>query len=379
MDFTLSEEQKMVLDTARDFAEREVRPRAAAVDAEGRYPRESIAKLAELGFLGVFIPPEYGGSGLDTISYALIIEEISRACAATGVIVSAHNSLACFPLLEFGTEEQKQKFLAPMARGEAVGAFALTEPDAGSDAASQRTVAVPDGDDFILNGSKIFITNAMIAKTFLVFCLTDPPAGVRGISAFIVERDMPGFTVGRKEETLGIRGSGACTLHFDGVRIPRGNLLGELNKGFRVAMTTLDAGRIGIAAQAVGIGQSALDESLKYSKERKQFGKPISSFQALQWMIADTATELEAARLLTWRAASLKDAGVNVTREAAQAKLYASEMATRAAHRAIQIHGGYGYTKEFIVERLYRDARITEIYEGTSEIQRVVIASQVLK
>jgi butyryl-CoA dehydrogenase len=379
MDFTLSEEQRMVLDTARDFAEREVRPRAAAVDAEGRFPRESIAKLAELGFLGVFIPPEYGGSGLDTVSYALIIEEISRACAATGVIVSAHNSLACFPLLEFGTEEQKQKYLAPMARGEAVGAFALTEPDAGSDAASQRTVAVPDGDDFILNGSKIFITNAMIAKTFLVFCLTDPPAGVRGISAFIVERDMPGFTVGRKEETLGIRGSGACTLHFDGVRLPKANMLGELNKGFRIAMTTLDAGRIGIAAQAVGIGQAALDESLKYSKERKQFGKPISSFQALQWMLADTATELEAARLLTWRAASLKDAGASITREAAQAKLYASEMATRAAHRAIQIHGGYGYTKEFIVERLYRDARITEIYEGTSEIQRVVIATQVLK
>ncbi len=379
MDFNLSDEQKMVLDSARDFAEREVRPRAAAVDAEGRFPRESIAKLAELGFLGVFIPPEYGGSGLDTFSYALIIEEISRACAATGVIVSAHNSLVCFPLLEFGTEEQKQKYLVPLAKGEAVGAFALTEPEAGSDAASQRTVAVVDGEDYILNGSKIFITNAMIAKTFLVFCLTDPPSGVRGISAFILERDMPGFTVGRKEETLGIRGSGACTLHFDNVRLPKSNMLGEPNKGFRVAMTTLDAGRIGIAAQAVGIGQSALDESLKYSKERKQFGKPISSFQALQWMIADTATELEAARLLTWRAASLKDTGASITREAAQAKLFASEMATRAAHRAIQIHGGYGYTKEFIVERLYRDARITEIYEGTSEIQRVVIATQVLK
>jgi butyryl-CoA dehydrogenase len=379
MDFNLSDEQKMVLDSARDFAEREVRPRAAAVDAEGRFPRESIAKLAELGFLGVFIPPEYGGSGLDTLSYALIIEEISRACAATGVIVSAHNSLVCFPLLEFGTEEQKQKYLVPLAKGEAVGAFALTEPEAGSDAASQRTVAVVDGEDYILNGSKIFITNAMIAKTFLVFCLTDPPSGVRGISAFILERDMPGFTVGRKEETLGIRGSGACTLHFDNVRLPKANMLGELNKGFRVAMTTLDAGRIGIAAQAVGIGQSALDESLKYSKERKQFGKPISSFQALQWMIADTATELEAARLLTWRAASLKDTGASITREAAQAKLFASEMATRAAHRAIQIHGGYGYTKEFIVERLYRDARITEIYEGTSEIQRIVIAANVLK
>ncbi len=309
----------------------------------------------------------------------MIIEELSRACAATGVIVSAHNSLVCFPLLEFGTEEQKRKYLVPLAKGEAVGSFALTEPEAGSDAASQRTVAVVDGEDYILNGSKIFITNAMVAKTFIVFCLTDPPAGVRGISAFILERDMPGFTVGRKEETLGIRGSGACTLHFDNVRLPKANCSGRLNKGFRVAMTTLDAGRIGIAAQAVGIGQSALDESLKYSKERKQFGKPISSFQALQWMIADTATELEAARLLTWRAASLKDAGANITREAAQAKLFASEMATRAAHRAIQIHGGYGYTKEFIVERLYRDARITEIYEGTSEIQRVVIATQVLK
>ncbi len=361
MDFSLSDEQKMVLETARDFAEREVRPRAASVDAEGRYPRESVEKLAGLGFLGVFIPPEYGGSGLDTLSYTLIIEELSRACAATGVIVSAHNSLVCFPLMEFGTEEQKRKYLVPLAKGETIGSFALTEPEAGSDAASQRTVAVADGDHYILNGSKIFITNAMVAKTFIVFCLTDPPAGVRGISAFILERDMPGFTVGRKEETLGIRGSGACTLHFDDVRVPKANMLGDLNKGFRVAMTTLDAGRIGIAAQAVGIGQSALDESLKYSKERKQFGKPISTFQALQWMLADTATELEAARLLTWRAAAMSDAGANITREAAQAKLYASEMATRAAHRAIQIHGGYGYTKEFIVERLYRDARITEI------------------
>lgn len=379
MDFQFSEDQRLVRDTARAFADEQVRPLAATIDAEARFPSETIGKLAELGFLGIFTPPEYGGSGLDYLSYALIVEEISRACAATGVIVSAHNSLACFPLMQFGTEEQKQRFLASMAKGESLGAFALTEPEAGSDAASQKTVASVDGDELVLNGSKIFITNATVAKIFLVFCLTDPPAGVRGITCLILERDTPGFTVGRKEETLGIRGSGACILHFDDVRVPKANILGELNKGFRVAMGTLDAGRIGIAAQAVGIGQAAFDESVRYSKERKQFGKPISSFQALQWMIADTSTELAAARWLTYRAASLKDAGQGYTLEAAQAKLYASEMATRAAHRAMQIHGGYGYTREFIVERLYRDARITEIYEGTSEIQRLVIASQALK
>lgn len=379
MDLQFTEEQKLVRDTARSFADAEVRPLASRIDAEARFPAETVGKLAELGFLGIFSPPEYGGSGLDYLSYALVVEEISRACAATGVIVSSHNSLACFPLMQFGTEEQKRRFLVPMAKGESLGSFALTEPDAGSDAASQKTVATMDGDDFVLNGSKIFITNATVAKVFLIFCLTDPPAGVRGITCLIVERDAPGFTVGRKEDTLGIRGSGACTLHFDDVRVSKANVLGEVNKGFRVAMVTLDAGRIGIAAQAVGIGQAALDESVRYSKERKQFGKPISSFQALQWMIADSATEIAAARWLTYRAASLKDAGESYTLEAAQAKLYASEAATRAAHRAMQIHGGYGYTREFIVERLYRDARITEIYEGTSEIQRLVIASQVLK
>jgi len=379
MDFEFTDEQKMIRDAARDFAEREVRPRAAEVDLNARFPQETVAKLAELGFLGIFIPPEYGGSGLDQISYSLIIEELSRACAATGVIVSAHNSLVCYPLLRFGTEEQKKKYLVPLAKGEMLGSFALTEPEAGSDAANQRTVAIPDGDGYILNGSKIFITNAAVAGVFIVFCLTDPPAGVRGITAFILERGMPGFEVGRREDTMGIRGSGACMLTFDNVRLPRANLLGEINKGFRVAMATLDAGRIGIASQAVGIGQACLDEALKYSKERKQFGKPISSLQAIQWMIADIATELSAARWLTYRAAAKKDAGEDVTLEAAQAKLYASEMAGRAAHRAVQIHGGYGYTKEFVVERLFRDARITEIYEGTSEIQRIVIANQVLR
>ncbi len=379
MDFQLSEDQRLVRDTARAFAEEQVRPLAAKIDAEARFPTETMGKLAELGFLGIFAPPEYGGAGLDYLSYTLVVEEISRVCAATGVIVSAHNSLACFPLMQFGTEQQKERFLLPLAKGEALGAFALTEPEAGSDAASQKTVAVDDGDAFVLNGSKIFITNATVAKVFLVFCLTDPPAGVRGITCLIVERDAPGFSIGKKEETLGIRGSGACSLHFDSVRVPKDQVLGEPNRGFRVAMTTLDAGRIGIAAQAVGIIQAALDESVRYSKERKQFGKSISSFQALQWMIADTSTELAAARWLTYRAAALKDAGEAYTLEAAQAKLFASEMATRAAHRAMQIHGGYGYTREFVVERLYRDARITEIYEGTSEIQRLVIASQVLK
>jgi butyryl-CoA dehydrogenase len=349
------------------------------VDAEARFPTETVQKLAELGFLGVFIPSEYGGSEMDQISYVLIVEELSRACAATGVIVSAHNSLVCFPLLQFGTEEQKRKYLSPLAGGAKLGSFALTEPEAGSDAASQKTTAVVDGDDFVLNGSKIFITNATVAEVFIVFCLTDPPAGVRGISALIVERGMQGFTVGRKEETLGIRGSGACTLSFDGVRVPKTNLLGELNKGFRIAMATLDAGRIGIAAQAVGIAQAALDASVSYSKERKQFGKAIANLQAIQWMIADTSTELAAARMLTYRAALAKDAGAGYTQEAAQAKLFASETASRAANRAVQIHGGYGYTRDFVVERLFRDARITEIYEGTSEIQRLVIASQALK
>jgi len=379
MDFRLNTDQKMVQDTVRSFADKEVRPRAATVDAEARFPKENVAKLAELGFLGIFIPAEYGGSELDQMSYVIIVEELSRACAATGVIVSAHNSLACFPLLQFGTEEQRRKYLAPLARGEKLGAFALTEPEAGSDAASQRTVAVQEGDDFVLNGSKIFITNATVAEIFLVFCITDPPAGVRGISALIVERGMPGFEVGRKEDTLGIRGSGACLLTFDNVRVPRSNLLGEMNKGFKVAMATLDAGRIGIAAQAVGIAQAALDASVSYSKERKQFGKPIASLQAIQWMIADSSTEIAAARLLTYRAAATKDAGEPYTMEAAQAKLFASETASRAANRAVQIHGGYGYTKEFIVERLFRDARITEIYEGTSEIQRLVIATNALK
>ena len=379
MDFRFTDEQRMIRDTARDFADREVRPKAAEVDAEARYPRETVSKLAELGFLGIFVPPELGGSGLDHVSYSVIIEELSRACAATGVIVSAHNSLVCYPLLRFGTDEQKKTYLAPLAKGEIVGSFALTEPEAGSDAANQKTVAIADGDGFILNGSKIFITNAAVAGVFVVFCLTDPPAGVRGITALILERDMPGFTVGRREETMGIRGSGACVLSFDNVRVPRENLLGEINKGFRVAMATLDAGRIGIASQAVGIGQACLDEAIKYSKERKQFGKSISSLQAIQWMIADIATELSAARWLTYRAAAKKDTGEEVTLEAAQAKLFASEMAARAAHRAVQVHGGYGYTKEFVVERLFRDARITEIYEGTSEIQRLVIASQILR
>lgn len=379
MDFKLSEDQRMVQDAARSFAEKEVRPRAAAVDAEARFPAETVQKLAELGFLGIFIPAKYGGSEMDQLSYVLVVEELSRACAATGVIVSAHNSLVCFPLLQFGTEEQKQKYLVPLASGKKLGSFALTEPEAGSDAASQKTIAVEDGEDFILNGSKIFITNATVAEVFIVFCLTDPSAGVRGISALIVERGTPGFTVGRKEETLGIRGSGACLLSFDDVRVPKANLLGEMNKGFRVAMATLDAGRIGIAAQAVGIAQAALDASVGYSKERKQFGKPIANLQAIQWMIADTSTELAAARLLTYRAACAKDAGESYTQEAAQAKLFSSETASRAANRAVQIHGGYGYTREFVVERLFRDARITEIYEGTSEIQRLVIATQALK
>ncbi|MBI4834767.1 MAG: acyl-CoA dehydrogenase [Planctomycetes bacterium] len=379
MDFQLTEEQKLVRDTARDFAENQVKPIAADLDATSRYPAELVAQMSELGFMGVAFPEKYGGAGMDYLSYSIVVEEISRACGATGVIVSAHSSLACDPIYNFGTEEQKLKFLKPMASGKKLGCLGLTEPGAGSDAASLKTIAELKGNEWVLNGTKLFITNGGQAEIAIVIAITDKEKGYKGISAFIVEKGSPGFSVGKAEKKLGINASSTTELIFDNCRIPKENLLGELGSGFKIALATLDGGRIGIASQAIGIARAALEESIKYAKERKQFGKPIADLQAIQWMIADMATEIDAARLLTWRAASLKDKKEKYSKEAAMAKLYASEAATRATHKGIQVHGGYGYTKDYPMERFYRDARITEIYEGTSEIQRLVIASNLLK
>lgn len=379
MDFYLSEEQKLVRDTARDFAENQVKPLAAELDATSRFPAELIPQLAEMGFMGVAYPEKYGGAGMDYVSYAIVIEEISRACASTGVIISAHSSLACDPIYNYGTEEQKMKFLKPMASGKKIGCLGLTEPGAGSDAANVKTTAELVGNEWVINGTKLFITNGGQAEVAVTLGVTDKDKGTKGISAFIIEKGTPGFTIGKSEKKLGINASSTTELIFENCRIPKENLLGERGAGFKVALSTLDGGRIGIAAQAVGIARAALEESVKYSKERQQFGKPIAEFQAIQWMIADMATEIDAARLLTLRAAFLKDKGERYSKEAAMAKLFASETATRVTHKGIQIHGGYGYTKDYPLERFYRDARITEIYEGTSEIQRLVIAANLLK
>jgi len=379
MDFQLSEIQSMIRDTARDFAEKELRPIAAQIDAECRFPEEVVAKMGELGLLGIYIPEEWGGAGADMLSYALAVEEISRICGSTGVTLSAHTSLACDPIATFGTEEQKQKYLTPLASGSVLGCFALTEPGAGSDAASGIATAEKQGDEYILNGTKNFITNGGTAEYAVVFAKTDKSAGTGGISAFIVERAYEGYSVGKVEHKLGINASTTVELVFENVHVPAANLLAEEGKGFKVAMNTLNGGRIGIAAQAVGIAQAALDDSVTFAKERVQFGKPIANLQAIQWMIADMKTKLDAARLLTYRAAALKDAGQNYIQESAIAKLFASEACTWITHKGIQVHGGYGYSKEYPMERYYRDARITEIYEGTSEIQRLVIASMLLR
>jgi butyryl-CoA dehydrogenase len=379
MDFTLTKEQEMIKTMVSEFAEKEVKPYAQLIDETADFPWETINKMAKLNLLGLPIPQELGGAGVDTVSYVLAVEEISKRCASTGVIMSVHTSVGTYPIYLFGTEEQKKKFVTPLAKGERIGAFALTEPSAGSDAAGVQTTAVLSGDHYILNGSKIFITNGGVAGSVIVMAMTDKSKGHRGISAFIVEKGTNGFTIGSKEKTMGMIGSDTSELVFENCTIPKENLLGKEGMGFKIAMTALDGGRIGIAAQALGIAEAALEESIKYSKEREQFNRPIAKFQAVQWMIANMACEIEAARMLIYNAALKKDSGANYTKEAAMAKLYAPEVAMRATTKAIQIHGGYGYIKDYPVERFFRDAKITEIYEGTSEIQRLVIASNLLK
>ena len=378
MDFSLSKEHEMARTLFRDFAETEVKPLAHEVDETEQFPRGTADKMAKLGFLGIPIGKEYGGQGCDTLTYAMCVEELSRVCGTTGVIVSAHTSLCAEPIKKFGTEEQKQKFLVPLAKGEKLGAFGLTEPGAGTDAQGCQTKAVLEGDEYVLNGSKIFITNGKEADIYVIFAMTDKSKGTKGISAFIVEKGTPGFTFGTKEKKMGIRGSATYELIFTDCRIPKENLLGAIGKGFGIAMTTLDGGRIGIASQALGLAQGALDETIAYVKERKQFGRSIAKFQNTQFQIADMATKVEAARLLVYKAAIAKDTQKKCSLEAAMAKLYAAEVAMEVTNKAVQLHGGYGYTREYPVERMMRDAKITEIYEGTSEVQRMVISGALL-
>lgn len=379
MEFCLSPEQLMLQKACREIVENEVRPRAQEVDETEEFPVESVKVLGKSGYLGTPFPKQYGGQGAGVLAYIMTVEELSKACGTTGVIVSAHTSLGGTPILEFGTEEQKQKFLVPLAKGEKLGAFALTEPNAGTDAASQRTTATLDGEHYVLNGSKIFITNAGKADIFIVMAMTDRSRGTRGISAFIVEKGTPGFSIGKKEKKMGIRGSSTCELVFENCRIPKENLLGQEGAGYKIAMKTLDGGRIGIAAQALGIAQGAIDETVKYVKERKQFGKAIASFQNTQFTLAEMQTKVDAARLLVYRAAILKEEKKPYSTEAAMAKLFAAEVAMEITTKAVQLHGGYGYTRDYPVERMMRDAKITEIYEGTSEVQKMVIAASVLK
>ncbi|KAF0198074.1 MAG: acyl-CoA dehydrogenase [Bacillota bacterium] len=379
MDFTLSKKHEMFRTLFQEFATQEVAPMAAEIDESGEFPWVTIKKMASLGFLGLPFPKALGGAGADTLAYIMAVEEISCACAATGVVLSAHVSLGAHPVYQFGTPEQKALFMVPQAKGEKLGAFALTEPNAGTDAAGQQTIAVLEGGEYVLNGTKVFITNGEVADIYIVFAMTDKSKGLKGISAFIMEKGTPGFTFGPQENKMGIRASSTTELIFEDCRIPASNILGKEGDGFKIAMQTLDGGRIGIAAQALGIAQAALNESVRYAKERQQFGKPIGTFQAMQWMIADMGTEIEAARLLVYRAAWLKDMRRPFSKEAAMAKLYASETAMKHTVKAIQIHGGYGYMKDYKVERLMRDAKITEIYEGTSEVQRMVISASLLK
>jgi butyryl-CoA dehydrogenase len=379
MDFELTDDQQLIRDAVREFADAELAPIAAELDRDHRFPYELLPKLAEMNLMGMPYPEKQGGAGADYVSYVIAVEELSRACASTGVILSAHTSLATWPVFKFGTEAQKERYLHDMASGRRLGAFALTEPAAGTDAAAGTATATLHADGYALNGSKMFITNAPYAEVYIVFAKTDPERGTRGMSAFIVEKDTPGFSVGEAEHKLGIRGSSTPPVYFSDCRVPKEGLLGEEGDGFKIAMATLDGGRIGIAAQALGIAQAALDASVAYAKERIQFGKPIATLQAIQWMIADMATEIDAARLLVYRAASCVDNGRPYSTEGAMAKLFASETATRVAGKAIQIHGGYGYTESYPVERNYRDAKITEIYEGTSEVQRMVIARSTLR
>lgn len=379
MDLDLTEEQRLLQQTARDFATREVEPRAKQLDHEESWPSELVARLGELGLMGVAIPSDLGGSGFDHVSYALAMEEVSRACASLGVIMSVNNSLACDPIARYGSDVQKRDYLAPMAAGKRLGCFGLTEPMSGSDAATMATFAERDSTGWVLNGSKNFITNGPHADLIVVFALTRRNAGARGISAFVVPTDTPGFSRGKKDEKLGIRAAHSCSVFFENCRVSDEQRLGAEGEGFKVAMSTLDGGRIGIAAQALGIARAAYEKALAYSKERQSFGTPLADKQAIQFMLADMSTELEAARLLVHRAALLKDKKLRQSKEAAMAKLFASEAATHITHKALQIFGGLGYTRECDAERHYRDARITEIYEGTSEIMRIVIAAHALK
>lgn len=379
MDFSMNPQYTMARQLFRDFAEKEVKPLAEETDEAERFPIETVAKMAKSGFLGIPFPKELGGEGCDTLTYAMCVEELSRVCATTGVIVSAHTSLGAEPIRKYGTAAQKEKYLIPLAAGKKLGAFGLTEPGAGTDASGQQTKAVLDGDNYILNGSKIFITNGGQADIYIIFAMTDKSKGTKGISAFIVEKDFPGFSIGKKEKKLGIRGSATTELVFENCIVPKENLLGAEGKGFGIAMSTLDGGRIGIAAQALGIAQGAFDETVKYVKERQQFGRPISAFQNTQFRLADLKTQIEAARLLVYRAARAKDAGGRFSEEAAMAKLFAAETAMMVTTACVQLFGGYGYTRDYPVERMMRDAKITEIYEGTSEVQRMVIAGAVLK
>ncbi len=379
MNFKLTEEHEMIRQAARDFAQNELLPGVIDRDEKQEFPKEQIKKLGELGFMGMMVDPKYGGAGMDTISYVLAMEELSKVDASTSVVVSVNNSLVCWGIEKFGNEEQKQKYLRPLATGEKIGAFCLSEPEAGSDATSQQTTAIDMGDHYLLNGTKNWITNGGSASTYIVIAQTDVEKGHRGINALIVEKGMPGFEVGLKENKLGIRGSDTHSLMFTDVKVPKENRISEDGFGFKFAMKTLSGGRIGIAAQALGIASGSYELSLEYSKQRKAFGKPISEHQAIAFKLADMATEIDAARLLCLRSAWLKDQGLNFDKESAMAKLFASETAMKSATEAVQIHGGYGFVKEYHVERFMRDAKITQIYEGTSEIQRVVISRSVIK
>ncbi len=379
MEFGLNKEQEMMRNTIREFALNEIEPIAAEIDENATFPVDTVKKLGELGFMGMTVAKEYGGAGMDDVSYAIAVEEISRVCASHGVTVSVNNSLVCWPINKYGTEEQKQKYLIPLASGQKLGCFGLTEPNAGTDASGQATVAEKKGDKWIINGSKIFITNGADADVAVIFAMTDKSKGTRGISAFIIENTFPGYSLGTIEKKMGIRGSCTAELVFENMEVPEENMLGKEGRGFGVAMSTLDGGRIGIAAQALGIAQAAMDASVQYAKEREQFRKPLAKFQAIQWFLADMATEIDAARMLVYKAAFDKWQKKPYTVSAAMAKLFASDICMNATRNAIQIHGGYGYIKDYAVERFYRDAKITEIYEGTSEVQKMVISGALLK
>lgn len=379
MNFNLTPTDELFLQMIREFAEKEVKPLAAEIDETERFPEETVKKMAKLGLMGIPVPVEYGGAGGNNILYTMAVEELSRVCATTGVILSAHTSLCIAPIMENGTQAQKEKYLPRLASGEWLGAFGLTEPNAGTDASAQQTTAVLEGDHYVLNGSKIFITNAGHANVYIIMAMTDKSKGTKGISAFIVEKDFPGFSVGKKEKKMGIRGSATCELIMENCIVPAENLLGQEGKGFAIAMKTLDGGRIGIASQALGIAQGAMDETVKYLKERKQFGKTLAKFQNMQFQLADLETRIAASRLLVRKAAFRKDCKVPYSADAAMAKLFAAETAMEMTTKAVQYHGGYGYTREYPVERMMRDAKITEIYEGTSEVQRMVIAANLFK